>query len=178
MGCDDISSDDRDRMMFQSTHPCGVRQLWHTLMMTKFMFQSTHPCGVRRGFATTGYRFPSFNPRTRVGCDAKLGFDLLRNEFQSTHPCGVRHLAVRLSRLENVSIHAPVWGATIANTIKPFIRGFQSTHPCGVRHLACYLPKFINSFNPRTRVGCDDSVLQAAYNWMRFNPRTRCGVRH
>ena len=54
-----------------------------------------------------------FNPRTRVGCD-------------TAHLLTVDETSV--------SIHAPVWGATIN---KPWysLRGtFQSTHPCGVRH--------------------------------------------
>ena len=54
----------------------------------------------------------SFNPRTRVGCDPSRltsGFFL------------------------GVSIHAPVWGATLVSLW--FLRPawFQSTHPCGVR---------------------------------------------
>ena len=53
-----------------------------------------------------------FNPRTRVGCDAALacfGF------------------------IDGVSIHAPVWGATlVVVSVKPW-----------------------GCFNPRTRVGCD-----------------------
>ena len=34
--------------------------------------------------------FLCFNPRTRVGCDARLEIVQLDIEFQSTHPCGVR----------------------------------------------------------------------------------------
>ena len=56
------------------------------------LFQSTHPRGVRLDNgehmdARSGY----FNPRTRVGCDAKLvsAKEQLR-PFQSTHPRGVR----------------------------------------------------------------------------------------
>ena len=43
----------------------------------------------------------------------------------------------------NVSIHAPVWGATKPLTEKPELIRFQFTHPCGVRPLfkfpACLL---------------------------------------
>ena len=58
------------------------------------IFQSTHPSGVRRGGAPTrskggGY----FNPRTPVGCD----------------PCG-RHAG---GACQQISIHAPQWGATM-----------------------------------------------------------------
>ena len=37
---------DRD-MVFQSTHPCGVRPRRERTMGGKVEFQSTHPCGVR-----------------------------------------------------------------------------------------------------------------------------------
>ena len=86
---------------------------------------------------------PSFNPRTRVGCDLRPGFGgILPYTFQSTHPRGVRHhhdsndVAVFL-----VSIHAPAWGAT-GTTVKITL--------CAI------------CFNPRTRVGCDGSLLTAS----------------
>ena len=61
-----------------------------TFCQSAMMFQSTHPCGVRLGAGNVWVRPQCFNPRTRVGCDD------LRNDagsipkFQSTHPCGVR----------------------------------------------------------------------------------------
>ena len=54
-------------------------------------FQSTHPCGVRL-------------VQTKI---QSLVF-----KFQSTHPCGVRHATPKERLNDNVSIHAPVWGAT------------------------------------------------------------------
>ena len=97
---------------FQSTHPCGVRPASKRTNHPIFQFQSTHPCGVRRSAALSFSVLIRFNPRTRVGCDDVMG----------------------VSRIElNVSIHAPVWGAT-----KP-----RNDPAFGLR------------FNPRTRVGCD-----------------------
>ena len=56
-------------------------------------FQSTHPCGVRPA------NFANGNPSAA---------------FQSTHPCGVRRQQVHAYPLtQKVSIHAPVWGATL-----------------------------------------------------------------
>ena len=75
-----------------------------------------------------------FNPRTRVGCDATLSY---------------------LMELAQVSIHAPVWGATDEWAIIVNDRLFQSTHPCGVRQLGLKFAVFLGRFNPRTRVGCD-----------------------
>ena len=112
------------------------------------------------GATTLGYQrlvvFWGFNPRTHVGCDTRCMRHLQKGQFQSTHPCGVRRLARRNTHqitgfnprtrvgcdcafsvalhTNKVSIHAPVWGATVLAG-KPQRNGvFQSTHPCGVRH--------------------------------------------
>ena len=57
---------------------------------------------------------PCFNPRTRVGCDPKNPYEIVKElVFQSTHPRGVRptHVLSNVAQ-ERVSIHAPAWGAT------------------------------------------------------------------
>ena len=118
---------------FQSTHPCGVRlsavsslgetvvsihaPVWGATslkpsMSLYVMFQSTHPCGVRRVKCMSILAKMGFNPRTRVGCDIYA-----------------------LAKIENssVSIHAPVWGATLRVCYCRQLGWFQSTHPCGVR---------------------------------------------
>ena len=56
-------------ILFQSTHPCGVRQSEHVLCVVIRIFQSTHPCGVRHRQSITGIKYDYFNPRTHVGCD-------------------------------------------------------------------------------------------------------------
>ena len=109
-----------------------------TSMMSKldgtYEFQSTHPCGVRPADLVCRAKDKRFNPRTRVGCD-KLTADL--------------------NRYRQVSIHAPVWGATFPCVFCERVALFQSTHPCGVR-LVLQMRKILQvSFNPRTRVGCD-----------------------
>ena len=98
-----------------------------------------------------------FNPRTPVGCDARLfPVDVYCNLFQSTHPSGVRPIPVGYRPVDKsfqsthpsgvrllycnaygaglrISIHAPQWGAT--NVVRCTRRPgrFQSTHPSGVR---------------------------------------------
>ena len=57
----------------------------------RLLFQFTHPRGVRHALAFTA---------------APL------NEFQFTHPRGVRPVADLLKWADEVSIHAPSWGAT------------------------------------------------------------------
>ena len=61
--------------------------------------------------------------------------------FQSTHPRGVRpDLAGVLFPKAVVSIHAPAWGATPAQNSSA---------------------SYSTGFNPRTRVGCDHSTINA-----------------
>ena len=77
---------------FQSTHPRGVRRHRPHIRWPPCGFQSTHPRGVRRpGSGPPSRRAPSFNPRTRVGCDApRTTRPRWPARFQSTHPRGVR----------------------------------------------------------------------------------------
>ena len=122
--------------LFQSTHPCRVRP-WHfyeapqymrfnprtrvgcdrtsaAVLLPKTAFQSTHPCGVRLWHRQSSPGERRFNPRTRVGCDPRtLTTQRYVCRFQSTHPCGVRRCVYALYLVMLVSIHAPVWGATI-----------------------------------------------------------------
>ena len=172
---------DRSKAKFQSTHPCGVRP--HAFGQAKHHpFVSIH--APLRGATATALGLTTapdgFNPRTPAGCDSTVILPCSSGaSFQSTHPCGVRLVpvadchtgskfqsthpcGVRLSdeelmaRALQVSIHAPLRGATIINnahsinllvsihaplrgaTVYPMntvwiVPGFQSTHPCGVR---------------------------------------------
>ena len=98
--------------------------------------------------------------------------------FQSTHPCGVRLETIQ-NRFDDldVSIHAPVWGATSLDQVPQRVSSFNprtrvgcdkvltlslddlkvSIHApvWGATMLAIKMDKRIRSFNPRTRVGCD-----------------------
>ena len=105
---------------FQSTHPCGVRHIACFTKNAKRRFQSTHPCGVRRcrydhHIGSDQRRFQSTHP-----CGVRLKpsrKDISDTMFQSTHPCGVRHGVHIIVAVEpEVSIHAPLRGATLAIT--------------------------------------------------------------
>ena len=74
-----------------------------------------------------------FNPRTPVGCDRDVSDD---------------------NTLQNISIHAPQWGATRARL--RYVRRVQY-------------------FNPRTPVGCDASCWNRLTIIPNFNPRTPVG---
>ncbi len=52
---------------------------------------------------------------------------------------------------------------------------FQSTHPRGVRLEHFCKWQLTQSFNPRTRVGCDDILRWSFLRRIGFNPRTRVG---
>ena len=123
---------------FQSTHPRGVRPRDHPRCrrgqrvsihapawgatsknassrdsIDVSIHAPTWGATARAGRAQTSRL--GFNPRTRVGCDA---LQLQRTipghtQFQSTHPRGVRREPPTwLGFEEQVSIHAPAWGAT------------------------------------------------------------------
>ena len=98
-----------------------------------------------------------FNPRTRVGCDVFIEDVVVGAEGVSIHApaWGATRYDSRSERWqESVSIHAPAWGATF----------FLGSKPCSR-----------NSFNPRTRVGCDSGPWNNHHQRCGFNPRTRVG---
>ena len=77
--------------------------------------------------------------------------------FQSTHPRGVRRRPVPgYHGREDVSIHAPAWGAT--------------------RRATCCPPSW-TSFNPRTRVGCDNDPSDQLETEAEFQSTHPRGVR-
>ena len=123
------------------------------------MFQSTHPRGVRQAKAADSLpKRDRFNPRTRVGCDGSVPSAVCNtSEFQSTHPRGVRRCAV---------------------FVRTSFRPFQSTHPRGVRpHVARTPPAGMPCFNPRTRVGCDQTGTHWPQNLILFQSTHPRGVR-
>ena len=158
---------------------CDKFLLVHNLF--SLMFQSTHPHGVRHICTLEPLPPSGFNPRTHTGCDTiKAMRKRKRYRFQSTHPHGVRRTQIILILMCNdvsihaptrgattsganvgsatvVSIHAPTRGATSILFLGYLILQFQSTHPHGVRHCFMLEIRSIISFNPRTHTGCDSS---------------------
>ena len=123
-------------LLFQSTHPLGVRRGSTKNFTFSEMFQSTHPLGVRHGQPICQCGLLCFNPRTHSGCDLLAANDIAgMMQFQSTHPLGVRHAWRKtLGEAAVVSIHAPTRGATSLSLLpSSLVLAFQSTHPLGVR---------------------------------------------
>ena len=143
--------------MFQSTHPHGVRQPWGTATMPFYMFQSTHPHGVRlvQIHSSQLLLFVSIHAPAR-------GATRIRNEFGEKIDVSI-HAPARGATwsvdvpdvLSQVSIHAPARGATEKIGCADYDYKFQSTHPHGVRPNTSTMIKINDSFNPRTRTGCD-----------------------
>ena len=79
---------------------------------------------------------PSFNPRTRVGCDTSPATIRCRSSaFQSTHPRGVRpRPALRPGAMSCFNPRTRVGCDDGTAWEIGFAYAFQSTHPRGVRH--------------------------------------------
>ena len=93
MGCDISFTDASINMhIFQSTHPHGVR-LGGDCMPTFSAISIHAPAwGATIRMPTGIVNIKDFNPRTRMGCDARMDFDVIEELI--------------------ISIHAPAWGAT------------------------------------------------------------------
>ena len=98
IGCDIKQvSTQYDEFMFQSTHPYWVRRTAPQAHYAFAWFQSTHPYWVRHHPVKQCHRVEL---------------------FQSTHPYWVRRANFPIrSTTPSVSIHAPVLGATVTNTL-------------------------------------------------------------
>ena len=98
----------------------------------------------------------SFNPRTHMGCDFHR-FRLLGGDEVSIHaPTWGATFVKRVEHHKSrVSIHAPTWGATTTWGLWPGAWRFQSTHPHGVRPTTGRRTCSCGCFNPRTHMGCD-----------------------
>ena len=164
------------------------------------IFQSTHPSGVRPQRLWERALIAYFNPRTPVGCDV-VGCHLavVHGDISIHAPqWGATQHHHHLGAGDQISIHAPQWGATQkSHSIrrnrhhfnprtpvgcdKPMVDQitemyeFQSTHPSGVRPALCFHPSGAMDFNPRTPVGCDPTGLKISHRDTDFNPRTPVG---
>ena len=123
------------KLIFQSTHPRGVRRSLCELAPSCAKFQSTHPRGVRRGNTTTIGNLSGFQSTHPRGVRPYLSNAKVNGAlFQSTHPRGVRlRLPPRTPTFWNFNPRTHV-GCDIRTIFNKAIDdGFQSTHPRGVR---------------------------------------------
>ena len=119
-----------------------------------------------------------FNPRTREGCDG-IGKSTFLNilGFQSTHPRGVRLLlSLPFFKIMNISIHAPARGATATQAMAANMHLISIHAPArGATCSGALSGADCRDFNPRTREGCDQELIQRSSRCSNFNPRTREG---
>ena len=165
---------------FQSTHPYGVRLEAAGYNYNQVQAISIH-APVWGATGTVEYAVPShqdFNPRTRMGCDGFEGSRVSHvDSFQSTHPYGVRRCECK-SKVAKIpiSIHAPVWGATLVRLHKFGDLDISIHAPVWGATCASTKPaKKLYYFNPRTRMGCDHLWSGRPRRQTDFNPRTRMG---
>ena len=147
-------------VVFQSTHPHGVRRACEISGYGYLLFQSTHPHGVRlccvcvlgvvnavsihaptrgatRWVAASQSEAGSFNPRTHTGCDDTEKQAWRCFKFQSTHPHGVRQaISDNIDILRKFQSTHPHGVRQKVRTYGGKLTEFQSTHPHGVRHNA------------------------------------------
>ncbi len=99
-------------IMFQSTHPHGVRPEKARKQAEDNVFQSTHPHGVRLTLNVSMVDPPCFNPRTRMGCGNLDGTIIFDNGVSIHTPAwGAAGDLKKPDISPGVSIHAPAWGA-------------------------------------------------------------------
>ena len=121
---------------FQSTLPYGERRSKQNRLSVAALFQSTLPYGERQKQVDSFNNWGGFNPRSRMGSDGSSGCNFTTIQ---------------------VSIHAPVWGATGIG-LRWMDRNpvFQSTLPYGERLTqAIRVHLYEHGFNPRSRMGSD-----------------------
>ena len=148
----------RQQRLFQSTHPLGVRQQGRAIDDIETVFQSTHPLGVR----LFGIDFYDYGNRVSIHAPTR-GATRLRHRHclpccgfnPRTHSgCDVAFQRLHIIA-RSVSIHAPTRGATLMIRRCLKLGEFQSTHPLGVRQGSRVLYPSLRRFNPRTHSGCD-----------------------
>ena len=124
------------RIEFQSTLPHGERRQTLSIPLIIVSFQSTLPHGERRPLSTAFVFSPTyFNPRSRMGNDlahsvahdnhlhfnprSRMGSDECTQPdghdvtyFNPRSRMGSDRAALYVRSLNQISIHAPAWGAT------------------------------------------------------------------
>ena len=163
---------------FQSTHPHGVRQRYIYNIYVYFVFQSTHPHGVRRVVASSiadeggvSIHAPTWGA---TWCARAAQCKGLVSIHAPTW--GATDHDVVTPKYLQVSIHAPTWGATLSALAYSLQALFQSTHPHGVRRIWPDWRNIVQSFNPRTHMGCDLYITTSMTRY-RFQSTHPHGVR-
>ena len=205
MGCDDRRQGEHHRPGISIHAPqWGATCPSSSLLVLVIVFQSTHPSGVRRAPITKVRQARYFNPRTPVGCDLPTAPPLFdANNFNPRTPVGCdRRPAIAGDPQRPISIHAPQWGATRTGTT--ITNGFTHFNPrtpvgCDLSTepnrsaspvISIHAPQWgatahrptgvrtHSDFNPRTPVGCDGIAPDKRLEAVIFQSTHPSGVRH
>ena len=101
-------------MLFQSTHPCGVRlRILRIFIITK-KFQSTHPCGVRQAGGEISQETLMISIHAPMwGATVFVPKSFLDTLISIHAPMwGATGPVAKSVGMDVISIHAPMWGAT------------------------------------------------------------------
>ncbi|EPR34049.1 hypothetical protein dsat_2918 [Alkalidesulfovibrio alkalitolerans DSM 16529] len=165
-------------IQFQSTPPCGGRPARCAKSRWATTFQSTPPCGGRQDAFATARAWKRFNPRPRAGGDKTHLLPLALGNVSIHAPVRGATRPGRVGRDgRDVSIHAPVRGATGTIDDRAWSIMFQSTPPCGGRRGYARQTLTYNGFNPRPRAGGDAPRPRCCSRLMRFQSTPPCGGR-
>ena len=119
-------------------------------------FNSRARVGRDRGLRPSCTCSPCFNSRARVGRDPRRTPPTRRrSRFNSRARVGRDKEVRAMEYIEQVSIHAPAWGATRTRSTASRGETFQFTRPRGARPVSPPRPRGRCSFNSRARVGRD-----------------------
>ena len=165
-------------------------------------FRSALPCGERLTRAGLTGRVPCFDPRSRVGSDSSWFAGAFRDAlfrsalpcgerpvlgspmrgvaplFRSALPCGERHLVGYPVPVYQVSIRAPVWGATAsASRSTSVLMSFDPRSRVGSDPYSVSIPWPSRCFDPRSRVGSDYTIGFNSFQCFLFRSALPCGER-
>ena len=163
---------------FQFTHPGGVR-LSPQQVSSSYGKVSIHAPG--RGATCAPFRSrlvsPSFNSRTREGCDVLLSISFQKRTVSIHAPGRGATDSVRFwAGATYVSIHAPGRGATSSLPIDDAdLRVSIHAPGRGATRGSRGASRRGRRFNSRTREGCDSCLGNTSQSLSSFNSRTREG---
>ena len=164
---------------FQFTLPCGERlrcpecrskltdfnsrslagsdgSVFASSAMVSMLFQFTLPCGERRAQLLRFFNLHNFNSRSLAGSDGQRDQTSdSAQDFNSRSLAGSDEAYSLAAECRNISIHAPLRGATRPEEALSLRPEFQFTLPCGER--PCYFGGTVphKYFNSRSLAGSD-----------------------
>ena len=165
-------------MVFQSTHPSGVRQHVGVRLHGHLRISIHAPqWGATRATRNSRQSLLISIHAPQWGATPAISAKCAETQFQSTHPSGVRRVpASRFWGCDHISIHAPQWGATAGcRRVSLRAHNFNPRTPVGCDSIGVWSTRPDRYFNPRTPVGCDSLIHSSSTTSSYFNPRTPVG---